>query len=889
MKKLLLILFLLPFFAPAQNNVYLFNALDGTPMKRYDTTINGWVARVLVKQNHDYSTDSTEGLIDVGGLGEVGTDTSKLGVNGYGYWISRARWDGSVVLPSGIHHPIIVVLQASASWPGESTAETRLNTILNRWRIKRRAVHVSGLSMGGWTWTTQVTSDAGSPYARAFRITSVVESGGANPNENVPYPNLFDQFADYGARGFGGNLLSFQQDLDGRDALARVNRMNTNHPGSYYIQTNFGSRGHTNFNDHYNPLTTNWTTSNAEVTTTTPAGGLNMSMAQWQLLQGDTTTTGSGGGGGGGGGTITANAGTDFSLLYDQNGAARTYTITGSQTGGTSPVYSWVSLFGNPSPSTITNPSSAATTVTGATVPGYYGYELTVSEGAVSDKDTVYVQIRDGMKRGFRPCRVGAPVIHTFGNVLIPGRVTTTEMYAQHITRDNLLPAVQGGDIIMIPENPNNDTGYWRAIHLGDISGSPGCPIRVVPDSVSGMTVVSGPQGTTRGIYIATADNPPGGTADSNTVAHLIIDGTYWHHKTGNWYGFRADNRAYPYDSSNTVTHSLNMGMALHLAHHVEVKGFAVWNAGYMFQVKIYSDSTQPFTIYNNFVQRGNWFHDNYAWKTNYEGQYLGHTDWDGSYQPLNDGPTLMQDSLISERNVFIMPGQDGIQISNHKYGAIVRNNLVVQSGYRNVSSHRWGIFSGGNANTDIYGNTVINARGPIGAFNSYGPIHIYNNIVDSVDDGANVENGYYAQNNARWAQVPDTMRVFFENNLLARIAQTGNYSHGRVVNDSGRVGKGAIRNNIFQHLTKTLISQLVTSAANDTISGNTIVSSVDISASALAEQDSYKMYELFLTVPNGTPISFYDLVGTPPADPPKEYHGIKVKLIGIKFKFRYK
>lgn len=101
MKKLLLILFLLPLFIEAQNNVYTFNAADGTPMKRYDTTITGWNARVLVRQDQDYNPDSTEVIIDFCGLGEVGSDTSKINDNGYGYWISNARWDGTVALRFG--------------------------------------------------------------------------------------------------------------------------------------------------------------------------------------------------------------------------------------------------------------------------------------------------------------------------------------------------------------------------------------------------------------------------------------------------------------------------------------------------------------------------------------------------------------------------------------------------------------------------------------------------------------------------------------------------------------------------------------------------------------------------------------------------------------------
>ena len=841
MRKILFILLSFPVFATAQNNVYLFNAADGTPMKRYDTTITGWNARVLVRQDHDYKADSTEVLIDVCGLGEVGTDTSRINDNGYGYWISNARWDGTVTLSSGNHHPIIIVLQPSSAWPGEATTSGKVDVILNRWKIKRKAVHVSGLSMGGWTWTTLVTSDTGSPYPRAFKITSVVESGGANPNENTPYPDLFDNFSRFGARGFGGKLLSFQQDLDGRDALARVNRMNITAPGSFYIQTNFGTRGHSNFNDHYNPNTTNWTTSNAEVTSTTPSGGLSMSMAQWQLMQGDTTSPAAGGGWA----TITANAGTDAAYIYDQGGVSVPFTLSGSQTGATSPTYSWVPLFANPAPTTIASSSSASTTVTGANVPGYYGYELTVTEGAVSDKDTVYIQLRDVMQRGLRPCRVGTKQRFYIGDELIPGRVTTTEIYLQYITRDGYLSGVQGGDSVVIVKNPNEANGWWQSITVGDMSGNVGCPIVFVPDT-SGITRVSAAPGGSRGWYIA--------NADTNTLSYVKFDGGAWYNRTGIRHGFRADNSQYAYDSSDVITNSLNTGIAAQLIHHVEFTGWAFNNTGHGIQMKKNSDSTKLFTIWNNFRQVGNAVRYCYFYKTNYEGIYAGHTDWNGTSQAGNDGRTLMQDSLTIEKNVFHKTGLDGIQVANHGNGAIVRDNLVYQSGYRNGSSHRWSVFIGGNANGDIYRNTIINARGPAGTLGS-GRVRIYDNIIDSVNDGGNVESGMYI-NKSAWTGNTDSLQISITGNIISRIAQTGNYSHIYVVNSAGLMKKGAITENIIVSSKGTNIQ----TAASDTVSGNTTVSSYDISTSPLATMDSYRMFSVLNTAGPGSPVSFYDI-----------------------------
>lgn len=861
MKKLLLILFLLPLFIEAQNNVYTFTAADGTAMKRYDTTITGWNARVLMRADQFSNPDSNEVIIDMVGLGEVGSDTSKISVSGYGYWISNARWDGTVTLASGNHHPIIIVLQPSSAWPGESTTSGKIDVILGRWRIKRRAVHLSGLSMGGWMATTLVTSDASSPYARAFKVTSIVESGGANPNENTPYPDLFDRFATVGARGTGGKLLSFQQDLDGRDALNRVNRMNSNAAGSFYIQTNFGARGHSNFNDHYNPSTTNWTTSNAEVTSTTPAGGLSVSMAQWQLLQGDTTTNWDAPG------SLVADAGTDTAYLYDQGGVAVPFTLSGSAFNATSPTYSWAALAGNPASTTITSSSSASTTVTGANVPGFYGYELTVTDGTTA-KDTVYMQLRDIMQRGVRPCRVGTPQRFYIGDSLAAGRVTTTEFYLQYITRDGFLTGVLGYDTVVVLKNPNDPNGWWTSGTLGDISGGPGCPIVFVPDT-SGITRVSAAAGGTRGWYIA--------NADTNTMAYVKFDGGAWYNRTGIRHGFRADNSQYSYDSSDVITNSLNTGIAAQLIHHVEFTGWAFNNTGHGIQMKKNSDSTKQFTIWNNFRQVGNAVRYSYFYKTNYEGIYAGHTDWNGTSQVGNDGRTLMQDSLVIEKNVFHKTGLDGIQVANHGNGAIVRDNVVYQSGYRNGSSHRWSIFIGGNANGDMYRNTIVNARGPAGSLGS-GTVQFYQNIIDSVNDGGNVESGMYV-NKSAWTGNTDSLKIRIYNNIISRVSQTGNYSHIYVVNSAGLMGKGLIADNVLVSSKGTNIQ----TAASDTLSNNTVVSSLDLDASSLAGMDSYRVYKVLRASAAGTPISFYDLQIV------RQFGGRKQLHRGRKFNFKYK
>lgn len=122
------------------------------------------------------------------------------------------------------------------------------------------------------------------------------------------------------------------------------------------------------------------------------------------------------------------------------------------------------------------------------------------------------------------------------------------------------------------------------------------------------------------------------------------------------------------------------------------------------------------------------------------------------------------------EKNVFHKTGLDGIQVANHGNGAIVRDNVVYQSGYRNGSSHRWSIFIGGNANGDMYRNTIVNARGSAGSLGS-GTVQFYQNIIDSVNDGGNVESGMYV-NKSAWTGNTDSLKIRIYNNIISRVSE---------------------------------------------------------------------------------------------------------------------
>lgn len=848
MKKLIFILFFLPLATFGQ--------------KYFQTTwetIGGWNA--FVSKPANYTSQSPKRypvFIFIPGNGEVASDADVDSVDLKRYGPHNFINGGT--MPAILHpttgdtlEAIIISLQPSGQWPSQSTIASRIDSIIshttNRWRVDSFRVTLSGLSAGGWAAANYITGTT----RQGQRITANVLMHHPITDNGATDALKHGNMATYARNG--GKIWGFEDSTgDYRKMNITRDSMNRAVANSYrYTGRPTVTGGHCCWNTWYDP------------TFTQNFSGTNMNVYQWALTQaraGAYQYWGTPA-------TLQANAGNDTSYIYDQGGVAQTFTLSGSAENATSPSYSWAALSGNPASVTITSTTSASTTVTGANVPGFYGFELTVTDGT-SDKDTVYIQLRDLMKRGLRPCRTGTKQRHYIGHELSAGRITTTEIYLQYITRDGFLSSVQGGDTVVIIKNPNQAQGYWTSITLGDISGSPGCPIVFVPDT-SGITRVSAAAGGTRGWYIA--------NADTNTTAYIKFDGGAWYSRTGIRHGFRADNSQYSYDSSDVITNSLNTGIAAQLIHHVEFTGWAFNNTGHGIQMKKNSDSTKLFTIWNNFRQVGNAVRYSYFYKTNYEGIYAGHTDWNGTSQAGNDGRTLMQDSLVIENNVFHKTGLDGIQVANHGNGAIVRNNLVYQSGYRNTSSHRWSIFIGGNANGVMYGNTIINARGPAGSL-GMGTVRFYSNIIDSVNDGGNVESGIYV-NKSGWTGNTDSLKMFIEGNILTRIANTSNQSYIYVVNGSGLMSKGAIRNNTLVHPTKTL-NQMVSSAANDTISGNSILTSIDLDNSSLKNLDSYRTYrELLQQSAPGTPVSMYDLR--------RLYPGIIFKLRGKKFKFKFR
>lgn len=92
-------------------------------------------------------------------------------------------------------------------------------------------------------------------------------------------------------------------------------------------------------------------------------------------------------------------------------------------------------------------------------------------------------------------------------------------------------------------------------------------------------------------------------------------------------------------------------------------------------------------------------------------------------------------------------------------------------------------------------------------------------------------------------------------------------------------MGKGLIADNTIVSSKGTNIQ----TAASDTVSNNTVVSSLDLDASSLATMDSYRVYKVLRASAAGTPVSFTTCKLSGNSRGRKQLHK------GRKFNFKYK
>ena len=331
--------------------------------------VSGWNAYVHLPSSYSANpAKSYPTIVFFPGLGEVGTSASKVISNGPGAYIAQG-WNGNVTVSGQTVEFIVISLQTATSYPPASLIKSKIDELKSQYRIDANNVILTGLSHGGWC--SNMTAMA---YPSLFK--TVVEVEGVQPGDAYPgmasYPSRFANYANA-----GGKLLGFEQSQDWRDMLNRVTTMNNTVSGSgIYVQTNFGGGGHCCWNSFYG--------GQGVQPSKFTLNGISQNMYEWmarRVLGTGSTPANT---------PPVSNAGADKIITLPTNSVS--LTGSGTDANGTVTGYSWSKVSG-PTSGTITNNTSASTTVTGM-VQGAYIFQLKVTDNnGATATDNVQVTV----------------------------------------------------------------------------------------------------------------------------------------------------------------------------------------------------------------------------------------------------------------------------------------------------------------------------------------------------------------------------------------------------------------------------------------------------------------------------------------------------------------
>lgn len=210
------------------------------------------------------------------GVGEMGTDTTKLYTYGPHYWLKNG-WDGGVQLGNGRHYPILVTAICEVTQPPVAGSIWIINYFINHYHIKPKGVHVFGLSEGAFTngamlgiTDTTGTSMTGADVGMRNITSATFLSGVASANPG-PTPAQYSEFGHW-AKKYGGHafLTVGYSDAQAPYPPLAAAQMQDSVPGSVYFAYNtVAGGGHGGWNTEYDPNLLLW---NSGTTGFTPAG-----------------------------------------------------------------------------------------------------------------------------------------------------------------------------------------------------------------------------------------------------------------------------------------------------------------------------------------------------------------------------------------------------------------------------------------------------------------------------------------------------------------------------------------------------------------------------------------------------------------------------------------
>ena len=792
-----------------------------------DTTIDGYnaviyrPAKYFIDGNNDSSIHC---FVFSYGSGETAASYTTLRTIGGPIPYLLNGGPDSVVINGVSTHFIAIGLRIPTAFPTSGQPLAKLNAIRAAFKIKKTNLHVGGFSAGGYAYKIMATEDAYDatepygPFTYADAFKSIIDVQGVLPDDNAQWYDKCKNFAHNNVTG-GGKYIGFWGTGDGDRSIPRfADSMNAAVPASASVFTTSDAHSYTavhrvyGYPDGTDPQT--WT-----------INGVTQTAYEWAIRNGDTVA-----------GdpppppSASANAGSDASYAYSQNGDSVIFNLSGTSASTVGTVsYSWAVITGNPSTTHISNPTDSATTVTGANVAGYYSYEFSVTDDNGTYVDTVVINLRDWMQKNVTACRSG-----TKQKFIINTATHTTDVYLPYINRDNVFgQSVMGGDTILI------ESGNYTTIEIGDFGGNNSCPVIVMTDSVVNYGGV--------GKYFRIANK------DSNAVVYTHFNGLANRTAKGVVYGFQYKNSG--------ATDVNGFAMVGNMVHHIEIDGVSAENVGVGFFFKKNSDTSGVWSYYDKYRLAKLSFHDLYLYRINGEGFYIGHTSINGNPldQPGNNGHTNIADSLYFGRIIIDSTFWDGLQTSNAGYGTIIEDILTNRTGQGDVSSQQFSGFGGGNMQSTIRRSVFINGTGPMGMLGKgYGLVDSC--IVDSAYTSASNCDGLYAQMNNTTSTLDnplDSLVLSVKNSIFSRIQR---YAIN-VANSTGAMKKDSLINNLFVDPSRSTAALINNSVTNKYESGNTTVTSLDLSTSSLKDLEAYRVYnELLRVQPAGTKISFFDL-----------------------------
>jgi hypothetical protein len=340
----------------------------------------------------------------------------------------------------------------------------------------------------------------------------------------------------------------------------------------------------------------------------------------------------------------------------------------------------------------------------------------------------------------------------------------------------------QGGDTLRIP------AGKYSLIHIGKFKGAAGNPIVII--NYGGQVLVD---------KMRFVDD----------AAYFKITGTG---SSSYQYGFK-------------VSSTANAGIAIDLAHDVEVNNVEVTGTEVGFYFKKAPVSTLSLSVYPNYVLSNYYIHHNYIHDVHGEGMYLGDTYPNADPYNNNLIPVRM-DKVEVAYNIVDGTDWDGIQLSNARSGAKIHDNTVRNFGRINMGSQQAGIILGGNTTGDIYNNTVQTGTGNgIEAF-GYGTINIYGNTVENAgyDGTTNGQEGIFCNDPINLVETNPKQQINCYNNIIKNPKPKGAIRVGAY--NANSLASNITNNTVYlvNAPSNWLAYYVVSNAPGSVISGNTVI-----------------------------------------------------------------